>query len=262
MRTLFVQRTPLDCPDGVDGGDEMKTGSGRSFVASGAISWHMIAHFLIMVLVMLALLFLSAGRVAWWEGWAYAGMTLSVFVVSRVIVLLSNPDLAVERSEASQKQDVKAWDKILVPLISIYVPLASLVIAGFDERLGWTPDLPNYIQIIALGIMFGGNMVGTWAMAVNRFFSSHVRIQADRGHTVVSAGPYRIVRHPGYAGSVLAWIAAPVFFSSYWLAIASLVVIALNMIRTALEDRTLQAELPGYREYAERVRYRLIPWVW
>lgn len=105
-------------------------------------------------------------------------------------------------------------------------------------------------------------MIGTWAMVVNRFFSSHVRIQADRGHTVVSAGPYRVVRHPGYAGGILAWIAAPVFFSSYWVTIPSVAVITLTIIRTALEDRTLKEELPGYSEYTERVRYRLVPGIW
>ncbi len=83
-----------------------------------------------------------------------------------------------------------------------------------------------------------------------------------RGHTVVSAGPNRVVRHPGYAGVILAWLAAPVFFSSYWVAIPTVMAIALNILRTALEDRALREELPGYSEYAEEVRYRLVPGVW
>jgi protein-S-isoprenylcysteine O-methyltransferase Ste14 len=189
-------------------------------------------------------------------------MTLFILVLSRALILRINPDMARERAEAGQKGDVKAWDKILVPLIAIYGPLVSWIIAGLDERLSWTPDLPDYIQIIALGTIFLGTLIGTWAMVVNRFFSSHVRIQADRGHTVISTGPYRVIRHPGYAGGILAWIATPVFFSSYWVAIPSILVITLTIIRTALEDRILQEELQGYREYTERVRFRLLPGIW
>lgn len=211
---------------------------------------------------MLAVLFISAGTLRWWESWAYSGMTLIVLVLSRTLIIVKNPDMARERAEAGKKEDVKAWDKILMPVTAIYGPLLSWIIAGLDERFGWTPDLPDYIQIIALCLIFLGSMVGTWAMLVNQFFSSHVRIQTDRGHTVVSAGPYRVVRHPGYAGGVLAWIAAPVFFSSYWVAIPSFVLIILSFIRTALEDQTLKKELRGYREYSEHVRYRLIPGIW
>lgn len=226
------------------------------------IPWQAVIRFLVTTVLMLGVLFLSAGRLQWWEGWAYTAMTLVVLVLSRSLMLLKNPDMARERAEAGQREDVKAWDKILLPVTAIYGPLASWIVAGLDERFGWTPELPDYIQIIALCVIFLGSMVGTWAMVVNRFFSSHVRIQADRGHTVVSAGPYRVVRHPGYAGVILAWIAAPVFFSSYWVAIASVAVITLNIIRTALEDRTLKEELPGYSEYAERVGYRLVPGIW
>ena len=231
-------------------------------LASTEIPWQVVIRFLIMTIFALAVLFLSAGSLQWWEGWAYIGMTLFTLVVSRGLILLKNPDMARERAEAGQKKDVKAWDKVIVPLIAIYGPLVSWIIAGLDERFGWTPDLPAYIQIIALGVMFLGNMIATWAMVVNWFFSSHVRIQADRGHTVVSAGPYHVVRHPGYAGGILGWIAAPVFFSSYWVAVPSIVVITLTIIRTALEDRMLQEELPGYREYTEEVRYRLMPGIW
>lgn len=240
----------------------MSTRTGRSSTATDAVPWQTVVRFLITVVFAMAALFLSAGNLRWWEGWAYAGMSLFVLVGGRALILRDNPDQARERAEAGQMHDVKAWDRVLVPLISVYGPLISMVIAGLDERFSWTPDLPDYIQVIALGAVFAGNMLGTWAMVVNRFFSSHVRIQTDRGHTVVSAGPYRVVRHPGYAGNVLSWVAAPVFFSSYWVAVSSVVVITLTLIRTALEDRTLQEELSGYREYAARVRYRLIPGIW
>lgn len=239
----------------------METKSSKPSATTG-IPWQAVIRFLFTTIFTLGVLFLSAGSLQWWEGWAYTGMILFVLVLSRSLILLKNPDMAKERAEAGQKEDVKAWDKILVPLIAIYGPLVSLIIAGLDERFGWTPDLPDYLQIIALCVIFLGTMVSTWAMVVNRFFSSHVRIQTDRGHTVISAGPYRVVRHPGYAGGIFAWIATPVFFSSYWVVIPTVAVILLTIIRTALEDRTLKEELPGYREYTERVRYRLLPGIW
>lgn len=239
-----------------------KSNTPSSTNGSSGIPWQAVIRLLVLTVLMLGVLFLSAGRLDWWEGWAYTAMSLVVLVSSRSLLILKYPDTAKERAEAGQREDVKAWDKILMPVTAIYGPLASWIVAGLDKRFSWTPDLPDYIQIIALCVIFLGSMVGTWAMVVNRFFSSHVRIQIDRGHTVVSAGPYRVVRHPGYAGGILAWIAGPVFFSSYWAAIPSVVVITLNVIRTALEDRTLKEELPGYSEYAEKVRYRLVPGIW
>ena len=149
-----------------------------------------------------------------------------------------------------------------MPITALVGPVVSWIIAGLDVRFGWSQDLPNWIQIIALGVIFAGGMLGTWAMIINQFFSSHVRIQTDRGHTVVQKGPYRVVRHPGYAGAVVSWIAAPVFFSSYWVLVPMVLVLIGMVIRTELEDRTLQEELSGYAEYARKVKFRLIPGIW
>jgi protein-S-isoprenylcysteine O-methyltransferase Ste14 len=240
----------------------MDTKSSKPSFTTGIPWLAVIRFFFFTIVLMVGALFISAGRLQWWEGWAYTGMSLVVLVLSRSLILLKNPDMAIERAEAGKREDVKAWDKILLPVTAIYGPLVSWIIAGLDERFGWTPDLPDYAQIIALGVIFLCSMVGTWAMLVNRFFSSHVRIQTDRGHTVINTGPYRVVRHPGYASSILAWIASPVFFSSYWVAIPAVIVIILIIIRTKLEDRTLQEELPGYHEYTERVHYRLMPGIW
>ena len=221
-----------------------------------------IPRFLIMTLLMLSVLFLAAGRLDWWEAWAYIGQALFVLILSRTVMILKTPDTAMERVEAAQKEGVKAWDKTLMPLTAVVLPFVSWVVAGLDERFGWSPDLPDVIQVIALAVIFLGSMFGTWAMLANRFFSSHVRIQTERGHQVVDRGPYRIVRHPGYAGLVLAWVAAPVLFSSYGVAVLAVIAIAASAWRTALEDRTLQEELPGYQEYTGRVRYRLVPGIW
>lgn len=224
--------------------------------------WKAVARLTILMILMLAVLFLSAGDLIWWEAWAYVAQGVVIMLVSRTIIILRNPDLALERAEAGQMEGVKEWDKTIVPWITIYLPLISWVLAGLDKRFGWSPDLPDMIQIIALGFLFIGGLIGSWAMACNRFFSSHVRIQTDRGHTVVSSGPYRVVRHPGYSGGLLSWIAAPFFFSSYWVALPAIAAVGLNILRTALEDRTLKEELPGYIEYTRKVRYRLIPGIW
>ncbi|MFN2112813.1 MAG: methyltransferase family protein [Anaerolineales bacterium] len=226
------------------------------------IPWKGVARLLILVPLMLAVLLISAGSWSWWEAWAYTLTGTLVLLGSRLYIIYKQPDLALERSRAHELADVKEWDKYLMPLTALVGPFASWIVAGLDHRLGWTPDLPNWIQIAALALIQLGSLLGTWAMAVNRFFSSQVRIQSDRGQKVIEEGPYRFVRHPGYAGGLVSWLAAPVFFSSWWVAVVAVLTIAASVARTALEDRVLQDELPGYREYAEKVRYRLIPGIW
>lgn len=227
-----------------------------------AIIWKVAARFLFTAFLMLGVLFLAAGRVDWWEGWVYAAATLVELIVSRSVLLLKYPDTVTERMEAAQRENVKPWDRFLVPLIAVFAPLVSWIVVGLDARLRWSPDLPNGVQIAALVMIFAGSTFFSWATFTNRFISSHVRIQTDRGHTVIRKGPYRYMRHPGYAGGILSWFAVPVFFSSYWVAIPTALVITAYVIRTALEDRTLLKELPGYKEYAREVRYRLVPGVW
>ena len=221
-----------------------------------------ILRFIFTITLMLTVLFLSAGRLDWWEGWVYGGFTLVVLIVSRVVMLMNDPDMITERMAAGQEDNVKPWDKILVPLIALCLPLITWIVAGLDARFGWSPDLPDSIQITALLVNFAASMFSTWATFANRFFSSHVRIQADRGHTVVRTGPYRFMRHPGYSGGIVSWFSVPIFFSSIWTWIPTILTIIGYVIRTALEDRTLQEELPGYIEYTQEVRYRLLPGIW
>lgn len=221
-----------------------------------------IVRFAVLAILMLSVLFLAAGTLNWWEAWAYVVMSVIILASSRLYMILKNPDMALERAGAGKKENVKSWDKVLMPLTALYAPLITWVVAGLDKRFGWSPDLPDWIQIIALAVIVLGSLFGSWAMLANRFFSSQVRIQTDRGHRVVDTGPYRFMRHPGYLGGLLGWIATPFFFSSYWVAIPVAIAIVANIIRTRLEDRTLQEELPGYKEYAHRVRYRLVPGIW
>lgn len=211
---------------------------------------------------MLLILLLSAGTWNWWEAWAYTILGLLILVISRVIVIWKYPDLAVERSRAPEKENTKEWDKFLMPFTALIAPLISWIVAGLDVRFGWSQSLPIWVQIAALIVIQSGSLFSTWAMLSNRFFSSQVRIQTDRGHVVVKDGPYRFVRHPGYLGGLISWLATPFFFSSWVLIFPAILAIAANFLRTFKEDQTLQEELPGYQEYAHEVKYRLIPGIW
>lgn len=224
--------------------------------------WKGLLSLLLLIPIMLGTLLLSAGRWDWWEAWAYSMLGMVVLLGSRVFLILKFPDLAMERGRAHEMEDVKSWDRYLMPFTALIGPFISWIVAGLDQRFGWSPDLPDWIQIAALILIQLGSLLGTWAMVVNRYFSSQVRIQTDRGQTVVREGPYRVVRHPGYAGALLSWLAAPVFFSSLWVILPTVLVIIASVIRTALEDRTLREELPGYEEYTQQTKYRLVPGIW
>ena len=226
------------------------------------IGWKAILRFAIYLLMMPLVLFLAAGTLNWITAWILIGFTIAVTVVSRVIVALRHPDLLAERARFAEAEDAKRWDRILVTLLALYGPLVVWVVAGLDYRFGWSPAVPLAWQVAALVVMVLGYSLGTWAMAVNKFFSAVVRIQKDRGHTTVTTGPYRLVRHPSYIGGILAYLALPVFLGTLWALVPVGVTAILTVVRTALEDRTLLAELDGYSDYAQRVRYRLVPRVW
>lgn len=224
--------------------------------------WKGLIRLVLIVPIMLGTLLLSAGKWGWWEAWAYTITGLMVLIGSRAFMIRKYPDLALERAQAHEMEDVKEWDRYLMPFTALVGPFISWIVAGLDQRFGWSPDLPDWIQIVALILIQLGSLLGSWAMVVNRYFSSHVRLQTDRGQTVVRDGPYRYVRHPGYAGGLLSWLAAPVFFSSLWVILPAVLVIIASLIRTGLEDRTLREELPGYEEYTQQTKYRLVPGIW
>jgi protein-S-isoprenylcysteine O-methyltransferase Ste14 len=155
---------------------------------------------------------------------------------------------------------VKRWDKLLSALFSV-TGLAVLVVAALDARFVFSP-LPPASFDAGFTLYAAGGALSSWAMASNRFFSSFVRIQTERGHTVATGGPYRFVRHPGYAGFAVATVATALLLGSGWALVPAALTALILVIRTVLEDRTLLAELSGYREYAARVRYRLLPGLW
>jgi protein-S-isoprenylcysteine O-methyltransferase Ste14 len=206
-----------------------------------------------------ALLFIPAGDMDWAMGWAVLGVYLTGLCLFNLLVILHDPELAKER--VNPPAGTKKWDRTLTNLANLPI-LLILPVAGLDRRYGWSPPLGLPIQEAALVGLVVALILVAWAMMTNRFFSSLVRIQADRGHTVVSDGPYRFVRHPGYLGMMAMVLSAALALGSLWGLICGVLAGCLYIVRTALEDRTLREELPGYTEYARKVRYRLLPWVW
>lgn len=207
-------------------------------------------------LVLAAILFISSGRLDWVWAWAYLGVGVGILAIN---VLVMSPELIAERGEI--KENVKGWDRVLGTLIGV-LTLGGLVVIGLDARFGWSPRLAGAIQLGGLVFLALGQGLFSWAMASNVFFSGAVRIQIDRDHTVATGGPYRYVRHPGYVGYIISWLATSLALGSLWGLIPAGLVMCLMVVRTALEDKTLHEELDGYKDYAQRVRYRLLPGIW
>lgn len=195
----------------------------------------------------------------WWPGWAVIAVWLVWFTVMDIVMLRFNPDLITER--LSPPTGAKTWDKTILSILRL-TQLVRYLLAGLDQRYGWTEGFPLNAQIIAIVVCLLSIALFTWAMASNLFFSQIVRVQADRGHAVATQGPYRYVRHPGYVGLILFEFGISTVLASWWAIVAGGVCAILIILRTALEDRTLQAELTGYVEYARHVRYRLLPGIW
>ncbi|MDD5312816.1 MAG: isoprenylcysteine carboxylmethyltransferase family protein [Dehalococcoidia bacterium] len=211
------------------------------------------------VVIMGVALFWSAGQINWWPAWAAIAVMLAWITATFIVILRFNPSLLSER--LGPRKGAKRWDTAILSIIGI-VQLVRYIIAGLDQRYGWTGGFPLAAQIAALAVCILGYTLVVWATASNAFFSQIVRIQSERDHKVSTGGPYHYVRHPAYAGAILYELAVPVLLASWWALIASGLTVILLVLRTILEDRTLQAELTGYAEYARQVRYRLFPGIW
>jgi protein-S-isoprenylcysteine O-methyltransferase Ste14 len=218
----------------------------------------MIMRAVLTPVVIVLLLFLLAGRWDFWQGWVYVGLIL-LSELLMITVLNRNRELMEER--LNPKEGIKTWDKVYFG-ITTPLYLIATALGGLDARFGWTRDMPVAVYWLGVAVYIIGQAIFLWARDVNNYFSSVVRIQADRGQTVCKDGPYRIVRHPGYVGGFLFTITVGWILGSWWATIPQVMAALLLVWRTALEDKTLQAELPGYAEYAKETRYRLIPGVW
>jgi protein-S-isoprenylcysteine O-methyltransferase Ste14 len=228
---------------------------------SKTITPRVIIQVLIFIVLVPFLPLLISGDWGWWEAWVYALICIGGFVISRVLAARRHPDLIKERAQFMQHADAKPWDKRLAPLVGLGGALIPLV-AGLDARYGWSEAYSYELKAIALLAILAGYALGAYALIENAYFSGMVRIQVDRDHQVVSSGPYRWMRHPGYAGALITYLATPIFLDASWAFLPAIFLTIVLIVRTRLEDRTLQEELPGYRDYARQVRYRLLPGVW
>ena len=198
----------------------------------------------------------AAGRISYWQGWVYGGSNFLILAVN-YLVLRGRPDLIQER--LSPGEGTKRWDKVYFAL-STPLFFAAIVLAALDAgRFRWGPAVPLWAYLLAGAVYAVGQALHFWAKATNRWFATVVRIQKDRGQAVCADGPYRFVRHPGYVGGLLFMLATPLLLGSWLAMIPQAAAAALLVLRTYLEDRALQSELPGYSEYARRVRHRLCP---
>ncbi len=225
---------------------------------SGVVQWAAREAFGSPVIVIL--LSLIANEWGWLMAWLLGGVFLLTFIGQAVLLIPRSPELLVARNKRL-REDTKVWDKVLLPLYGL-ASLATLVIAALDHRFGWGPVMPTWLQFLGLALCAYGSAVATWAMSANAFFEYDARIQSDRNHAVCTTGPYRFIRHPGYHGAMMLAAGMAVVLGSVWALGPAVIAAGLLAARTALEDRMLIAELPGYAEYAGRARRRLCPRVW
>ncbi|MFK4809504.1 methyltransferase family protein [Devosia sp. ZW T5_3] len=210
------------------------------------------------VVIVAALLFGTAGTFNWLRGWWFMAAFIVAMLVSVGILWRTNPEIFVARSRV--QAGTKWWDYIFLVLI-IGGLAALLPVAGLDYRFAWlqAPDWLVVVGYLLFVLSFAGQI---WPQATNRHFEPGVRIQTDRQHSVVDTGPYSLVRHPGYVSGALLAISVALVLGSLVALLPAAIVIAALATRTIIEDRTLQQELPGYADYALRVRYRWVPGVW
>ena len=208
------------------------------------------------------ILIICGGDVSWWQGWVFSVLFFFAGVSGRYLAEKRHPGIMVERASMEKAKNAKQWDKVLAPLMAISFAYPLVIVAGIDHRYGWTPLFATWLNVFGFVLITLGYAFAIWALIENRFFATTVQIQTDRGHTVCDSGPYRIVRHPGYAGNLLALPGVVLALDSVWTLIPAFMAIIIAVIRTELEDRTLQEELKGYKEYVQQVRYKLVPGIY
>jgi protein-S-isoprenylcysteine O-methyltransferase Ste14 len=223
------------------------------------VTWKHVLRGVIGLAVFVAILFVPAGRWDWVEGWAFLIATTTAVTIISVWGVKADPELMKERTRRAD--DIEGWDKTILRIYS-FLLFALLIVASLDAGRFGLSRMPFSVYIIGWLGLAAALLFAWWALASNTYASQTVRIQSDRGHQVVTAGPYRFIRHPMYVGVILSVISIPLILKSWWALIPAALIVILFFIRTGLEDRTLKQKLTGYTEYAERVRYRLLPGVW
>jgi protein-S-isoprenylcysteine O-methyltransferase Ste14 len=205
------------------------------------------------------IIFISAGRIGYWQGWIYISICLLTTLASLLFMQIDD-ELINERSKPGE--GTKKWDKLILAILFLAF-IFMCMIAGLDSgRFHWSPVFHSFCYIIGILLTILGQILFFVAQKQNKFFSSVVRIQTDRGHTICDTGLYSLVRHPAYLSQIISNIGFPLLFGSLWSIIPSLIAIALLILRTYLEDITLKNELEGYIEYSNKIRYKFIPGIW
>jgi len=204
-------------------------------------------------------LFLPAGTFDWPLAWLYLAVFAALVLVMIVWMARVNPEIFVARSRIGA--GTKRWDLVLVPLL-LAIMTGQYVVAGLDAgRFHWQA-ISWWAVALGYAAFVPGMLISGWAEAVNKFFEPTVRIQSDRGHRVIDTGPYAYVRHPGYVGAILILVGTSLALGSLWSLIPAALATGILVLRTKWEDETLRAELAGYAEFVQRVRWRLLPGVW
>ncbi|MBN9346246.1 MAG: isoprenylcysteine carboxylmethyltransferase family protein [Devosia sp.] len=210
------------------------------------------------VAVIWVLLFASAGALDWPRAWWFMAAFVIAILIAVAVLYRLNPEIFAARARV--QPGTKLWDYIFIALV-IGGMVAILPVAGFDCRLGGA-GAPDWVVLVGYAIFIASFVGQTWPQAVNRHFEPGVRVQQDRGQTVIDTGPYAYVRHPGYISGSLLALSIALVLGSWWALLPVAVVIVGLMVRTVFEERTLRAELPGYTDYTRRVKWRLVPGVW
>jgi protein-S-isoprenylcysteine O-methyltransferase Ste14 len=211
------------------------------------------------LLIVVAATFLPAGTFGWLWAWVYLGLYVAGTAIMGALMLPNRRSTIAKRSES---QGMKSWDRLVGGLWGVIYFILIPLISGIDRRFGWTGESSVAVHLMgAVAFILGFALFG-WAMVANADFSTVSRVETDRGQTVCTDGPYRVIRHPGYLGAVAQSLSVPLLLGSAWALLPGLVAAVLMGVRTALEDRMLHEELPGYPDYAARVTHRLVPGIW
>lgn len=214
---------------------------------------------LFMIVFLGLVLFLGSGNILWRAAWVYLGISLVVVIINSFFLLRTNPEEVAERGTAKGWKD---WDKLVSGLFAVALYLLLPLIAALDARFHWSGEIGilwhgagALVYALSMGLV-------SWSMITNAYFSTAARIQTDRGQQVCRSGPYQYIRHPGYTGMVIQALSMAILLGSLWALIPAVIAGGLMVTRTALEDRMLQDELGGYKEYTQEVKFRLLPGVW
>lgn len=238
----------------------MTTGNPSTTASLNQATFKMVVGFFMSLLLTAGLLFGGAGRLNWPLGWIFITAWTVPKLVFYILLRWRDPDLLVER--ATSHPNTPRYDRIILPIYFV-LAFGTFLIASLDGgRFHWSGELPIGLMVVAYLIYLLGNGLAGWAVNTNPFHSAESRPQADRGQHVISCGSYHFIRHPSYLATVLLWPVTGLMLSSWWAVLPGLLTACTMILRTRYEDRMLHAELPGYPDYARRVRYRLIPGLW